>query len=348
MLEVFVDQSVSQQLAALVAVVSVAIIGVAIMLVPAAWRGFENTSFALSKPERRVINRILLAQFGSLLILFFITNVVGIYAPSYALPIGRTIFLLLGFIVIFYSIIVIVVNKARKSRPTPIEPLPYLYRSTLLSVVFCVLFSSLALFGVAQTMLNIEIGPYNQDNFLWAKWSLLNGIAFFLIGIVNFGYTYIIQSARPREDTTGKKRVLIFNAVSLVLISFLLVIVSINVVKQYDSFRSFYNDFLSMPLDVKGSVTIEGGQFKVKNDNDYDWQNITLHINQGELSTGYFLNVDSLRQGETFTSDIREFANNDGVRFNLQTTKPLRFSIKLFNSSGRSGEYSGNLKPVKN
>lgn len=346
-----VNPYVTQQLAALVAVASIAIIGVAILLISPAWKGFENTSFGLTAPEKRVINRILRLFFGPLLLFIFITNFIGVYAPALFQPAARILYLLILVIWIISIITSQIFKWMRKSQPSPkVESLPFLYRTTLVWFALCILFCLIALLGVAPTMLNIEIGPFNQDNYNWARWFLFNGITYFVIGVFSFASTYLFQRIKVRKQANDieKKKSIVWRMVPLAVVLCLLIAGIFTIPKQFeDNGSSFVNVFLLMPLDVKASVNIKGTQFDVTNESDFDWENITFSLNKDGLSSGYSISHESLKQGETYIVNITEFANGDGVRFNLSTIKPLRFSIDAHNSLGQSGTYSGILKEVR-
>jgi len=346
-----INQYVTQQLAALVAVVSIAIIGVAILLISPTWKGFKNTSFGLTIPEERVINRIILLFFGPLLLFIFITNFIGVYAPSLYQPVARILYLLILVIWIISIIASQIIKWMRKSQPPlKIESLPFLYRTTLVWLALCILFCLIALLGVTPTMLNIEIGPFNQDNYNWARWFMFDGIAFFVIGILIFVSTYIFQRIKLQKQVNNieRKKSIAWRMVFIAIVLCLLIAGIFTIPKEFkDNGSSFINAFLFMPLDVKASVNISGTQFKITNESDFDWENITLSLNQDELSSGYNLNLESLKQGETYTVDVKEFANSNGVRFDLSTMKPLRFSIDVHNSLGQPGTSSSTLKKVR-
>ncbi len=347
-----VDQNITQQLAALVALVSVSIIGVAILLISKIWNGFENTSVGLTIPERRLINRILLLGFGPLLLFLFITDFIGVYAPVLFQPVARSLFLLFLVIWIISILVFRIIRWKKKAQPSPrIEPLPLLYRTTLIWIALCIFTCLIALFGVAYPMLNIEIGPFNQENFNWARWFLVDGILFFIMGVLTFAFMHIFQRVekkREADDIVKKKPIFKWVGwVILAIFSCLLVANIVTMVKQFDDKgSSFINTFLSMPLDVKGSVSISGTQFKITNESEFDWENVTISLNKEGLSSGYALIHELLRKGETYTVDITEFAKSDGTRFNLSTMKPLRFSVEVHNSVGQVGMYSGGLKEV--
>lgn len=347
-----VDQNITQQLAALIAVVSVAIIGVAFMLITPTWKGYQNTSVCSTSPERRAKNRFLMFSFGPLLVFLAITDFFGVYAPALVQPVARILFF--AFLVIWIISIVIyqIVRAVRKTRSfIKLESLPLLYETTLIWIALCIFACLVALFGVAYPMLNIEIGPFNQDNFNWARWFLVDGILFFTIGILNFAFINIfqrIERRRPADDIVTKKPILTWvRWAVLAIFSCLLVVNIVVMVKQYeDKEISFINAFLSMPLNVQGSVSISGTQFKITNESEFDWENITISLNKEGLSPGYTLNHESIKKGETYITDITEFAKSDGTRFNLSIMKPLRFSVEVHNSVGQVGTYSGGLKKV--
>lgn len=347
-----VDQNITQQLAALVAIVSVSIIGVAILLISKIWKGFENTSVGLTIPERRLLNRILLLSFGPLLLFIFVTNFVGVYAPAFFQPVARSLLLLFLVIWIVSILAFRIIRRKREAHSSPkIEPLPLLYRTTLTWIALCIFACLIALFGVAYPMLNIEIGPFNQDNFNWARWYLVDGITFFFIGILSFAFIHIFQRIERKKQVDGTvKGKPIFKWAGwavLIILSCLLVASIVTMAKQFDDRESsFISTFLSMPLDVKSSVSISGTQFKITNESEFDWENITISLNKEGISSGYTLSYELLRRGETYTVDITEFAKSDGTRFNLSTVKPLRFSIEVHNSVGQIGLYSGGLKKV--
>jgi len=313
-------------------------------------KGFENTSFSLTIPEKRVINRIILLFFGPLLLYIFITNFIGVYAPSLFQPATRILYLLILVIWIISIIASQIFQWIRKSQPSPIlESLPFLYRTTLVWLALCILFCLIALYGVTPTMLNIEIGPFNQDNYNWARWFLLDGIICFVIGILSFASTYIFQRIKVKKRTNDieRKKSIAWRMVPLAIVLCLLIAGIFTIPKQFeDNGSSFINAFLLMPLDVKASVNISGTQFKTTNESDFDWESITLSLNKDELSSGYTLSLESLKQGETYAVDVTEFANSNGIRFDPSTMKPLRFSIDVHNSLGQSGTSAGTLKKV--
>jgi len=335
------DPNITQQLAALTAVVAVAIIGVAFLIISPTWKGFGNTYAFLSTSEKRLIIRNTLLYFGPFLILFFVTDFFGVYAPALAPTAARSIFLLFLAILIIYLLISQIIRWIRKTQPSPgMEILPFLYTFTLFCVALCILFCSVALFGVSNTMLNIEIGPFNQDNYNWARWFLVDGITFFILGIISFAYTLVCQKigVKKQSDNVERNKTRVGRNVSFVVVFCLLLALLLLIPKQYENSGSeFIKDLISIPLNIKGPVSVNNQQFTTKNESNFDWKDITFNINKNGLSSGYSLGHDYLKQGETLTIEITEFANNEGIRFNPLTMKPLNLTIDLHDSLGRQG-----------
>ena len=345
----FIDQSVTQQLAALVAVVSVAILAVAILLVSTAWRGFNQTFKNLINLQKKAIYRFTFLYFGLFLIFLFVTDFVGVYAPDWVQPIGRSLFLLIWVIVFVSFGISAIVKRGDKGKQEPIiESMPQpalLYTITLVWIILCISFCLIALFGVSQTMLNIEIGPYNQDNYNWGVWFLENGILFFIFSVVGLGLTNIIQKIdlsrqitdKPQKRTSVWAYILLF---ALLLGGLVLSYQALpkEIKKDHSNIVSY---FLSAPLTIKTSNGYTGNNFYVTNENNFDWQNITFSINDVGISSGYYFYHDELKQGKSLNIGLTEFTKIDGTRFNISNTKPLTFKIEVYNSLGQSGIYYG-------
>jgi len=342
------DQSVTQQLAALVAVVSIAILAVAILLVPSTWNGLNQAFIRLNNLQKNAIYKFTSLYFGLFLLFLFITDFVGVYDPAWVQPVGRFLFLMIWVIVMAYFVISSIVKWKRKDDQEHthlIEQIPLLYVITLVWVVLCILFCLVALFGVSQSMLNIEIGPYNQDNYSWGIWFLENGILFFIISVVSLGFTYIVQKIDLGKQIAEKPKNKPFIWVFVVLLIFLLggFVLSYQALpkeirKDHSNIISY---FLSVPLTIKTVNGYTGSIFYVTNENSFDWQNITFSINDSGISSGYYYYLGELKQGQSRDINLDEFATTDGTRFNISNMEPLTLKIEVFNSLGQSGTYYG-------
>ena len=57
-------------------------------------------------------------------------------------------------------------------------------------------FNLLALTGIAATMLELHLGPWQAENYNWGIWCVFIGIAFWVIGIICIGYVRIWEATR--------------------------------------------------------------------------------------------------------------------------------------------------------
>jgi hypothetical protein len=345
----FTDQSVTQQLAALVAVVAIAILAVAILLVPATWQGVNNTFIRLINPQKKTIYKFTLFYFALFLLFLFVTDFTGIYAQEWFQPIARASFLLIIIICSAYFAISKIVKWWKKEKQEPVlqimPALPLSYLITLVWVALCILFCLTALLGVSQAMLNIEIGPFNQDNYNWGIWFLENGILFFILSIVNLGFTYIFQKIDLNTRESGKPQKNIHIGIYIFLFALLIGAFGLSykglseeIKKDHSNIISY---FFSVPLTIKTINGTQGNLFFVTNENNFDWQNITFSINDMGISSGYYFYSNELKQGGNLDINLMEFAKTDGTRFNILDTKPLTIKIKVYNSLGQSGTYYG-------
>jgi len=345
------NQNITQQLSSLVAVVAVAIIGVAILLIPNLYKNFKNTFSFLTSIEKLYIFKITYFFFTTIVLILLITDFVGIYIPTLVQTIGWSLFVILTIILLVYLIISGLFRRHnRKSKPK-LEILPYLYLNALVWTSSCIFACTIALFGVVYPMLDIEIGPFNQDNFNWARWLLLDGIIFFFMAILSFALIYISQiKILFLQNKEQKKISKAWYILLIIIICVFIIIVLTSTIGANEKYKntgsSFLRDFFFIPLDMKARVNINNQYFIITNESDFDWQNVTILINEEELSSGYTNDVNLIKKAETVTIDIKEFAKYDGTRFDISIIKPLRVTISVENSMGRSGKLYGTLEKV--
>jgi magnesium-transporting ATPase (P-type) len=190
----------NQQLGALVAVAAIAIIGVVILLIPPSWKGFERASVGLSSRQIRTAIRNALLYCSAIVLMIFVVDYFGIRSPLLVPSITILFLLVIMAVLLILSPILQIINWLKNIETSyPMAVLPFMYTSTLLWNVLCILFSLVALIGVTPTMLNIEIGPINPDDFNWARWFLWDGILFFSAGIFAFATTYAFQESEQRK-----------------------------------------------------------------------------------------------------------------------------------------------------
>lgn len=189
-------QDVTRELAALIVIVSIALAGTTVVLLPPAWRGFEQRFLKLSSLERKTVIRNTLILLCPILILVGTETAVGVYWPNLVQVAIFLIMLLLAAIAVLSTPVVLILRRIRKTTPQKSDELSLLYFMALSFLALCTMCSLFALIGVTPTMLMIEIGPYGPDNFNWGRWMVLDGVFFFVCGIWMLGFAYIDDRAR--------------------------------------------------------------------------------------------------------------------------------------------------------
>jgi len=95
----------------------------------------------------------------------------------------------------------------------------------------------------------------------------------------------------------------------------------------------------SSTVKLKAKVTFPGARFIISNNDSFDWKNVKLEIIPESTAERFSLSVPIILSGETYTVDAIKFRNNDGIRFNLDKMKPLKFWILCDTPTGGSGSY---------
>jgi amino acid transporter len=347
------NQNTIQQLSALVAAITIALVGVAILLVPTTYKNVKKTLSFSTISEKRQIFKLIYLFYTMLVIVLFITNFFGVYAPSLFQTAGFILFLLIFLIWAITILLSKISKRNRNPNPSPIKrPLPVLYLGTLVGESLSIFFCILSLFSATYPMLGIEISPLNQDNYIWARWFLVDGITFFFMAIIYFSLTHFSQIIHPvpQDDEKKKKIPKGFYILLAILFCALLSNILVNTLgsenKYENSGTSFVRDIFFVPLEMKAHVSINSQYLMITNESNFDWQNVTIMINEEQLSSGYTNEINLIGQNKTHNIEISEFAKFDGTRFNLSTMKPLRISVKVSNSTGRSGKLYGILVKV--
>lgn len=86
-------------------------------------------------------------------------------------------------------------------------------------------------------------------------------------------------------------------------------------------------------VDLNASVSFNGTQFVIRNNDTFDYNNVTLEVNGN-----YKLKDINLKAGETYTVGIMQFADKNGNRFTLMQ-KPQKFYIFCDLLEGNNGYY---------
>jgi hypothetical protein len=94
--------------------------------------------------------------------------------------------------------------------------------------------------------------------------------------------------------------------------------------------------FITETKDLSASVSFDGTQFTITNNDSFDWRNVKFILN-----SEYELSYPLLSAKSTYTVGAMQFAKSDGTRFNPFTMKALHMSISCELSGGNKGMWSG-------
>ena len=191
----------NRTIAALVAVVSIALIGVTYPLISRAWQVFEARYFSLNILEKKKVMSALMKTVLFILIFPISITFSGIYFPGYEQEVFFLVMLaVIAIFILFMPIwfIQFIIRKIKRIKQTPSKPdEPSLeYGFVLFFFAFSIFCSICSLFAVSSDMLNISIGPYNAENFNWGRWLMIDAIIFFMSGIYTFVLVYIKNRAQ--------------------------------------------------------------------------------------------------------------------------------------------------------
>jgi hypothetical protein len=183
------------ELAALVSIVSLAMIGIIVGIFPHCWNRFKHYRLTLSpsvwKATYRLVSLLCLPILLILAFAFFNVETLN-HMPNIFILFLCGIFLLLALI---YTGVTIK-RKIKKQIVSEAEPHTLFYFTALSYMAVSVFSNIIALIGVSPTMLLISLGSLEAEDFLWANWILLIGIFAFTIGITVFGITLAVDKAR--------------------------------------------------------------------------------------------------------------------------------------------------------
>ena len=95
----------------------------------------------------------------------------------------------------------------------------------------------------------------------------------------------------------------------------------------------------SSTVDLNGTVSFDGSQFKITNTDTFDWKNVEFELNSpgGLFEHGYILTYPLVESGKLYTVGCMQFAKSDGTRFNPLTSKVLKLNIHCKTPSGQDG-----------
>ena len=194
----------SRELAALVAVVSLAMIGISVHLLPKCWDRFQHYFRPLSLAARKSALR-LLALLHLPIVWAAIFAVLSVECPNYMPDIFWLVFAGTLLLALLVEAGLTIKRRIKKQIVVKVEPFAMAYSTALFYLGHSIWLNISALIGVSSTMLLIDIGPGGYENFEWGKWFLFIAIFTFCVGIIEFGFTLALDKARQRNDS-GQER----------------------------------------------------------------------------------------------------------------------------------------------
>jgi hypothetical protein len=333
-----IDLITVQSLAALVAVVSVSIIGIVVLLIRGVWEGLENTSVGLVGRQRRLTYLIPFITGAIIFIYFFLFDIVAIYIPNWTQVAMRVMALLIILGSIIFSGVYIIQHRHNNTKIAP-STLPFLYGFAFVFLVLTLIYSLFSLLCVGPTMLNIEVGPFSFENYYWGRYALFHGISTFIFGIGSLALPPAflrIRGQKQNKQLPNRKRSIITFSILLALSAVLLGIIMWSSLESVGAKR-FIQGFLNWPLEVQSVVSDNGSDIWVSNKGDFDWIDVTISINEIGLSSGYTMDLPIVKEGNVISIPLSEFCTIDGTRFNSITMKVARVKIKINNNLGQTG-----------
>ena len=200
---VIVDE-VTRELAALVAVVSLAMIGIIFGIFPHCWNRFKHYRLTLSPSVWKATWWLVQLLYVPILVIlayaFFNIETLN-RMPSIFIIFLCGIFLLLALIYIGVT----VKRKIKRQIVSEAEPHTLFYFTALSYMAVSVFSNIIALIGVSPKMLLISLGSLSPEDFEWAKWILVIGIFAFTMGITFFGITLAVDKARQLNNKVPKE-----------------------------------------------------------------------------------------------------------------------------------------------
>jgi len=201
------EVEITRELAALVAIVSLAMIGISVHLLPRSFNRFQHHFQALSPSAKK--SAVPLLVFSHLPILWaFISVFLAVTLHALLQDIAIFVVIVTALLVFLIEIGAAIKRKIKKQTVVKIGKMeiyaPFYFTASSYMTI-SVLFNIAALIGVSPAMLLIDIGPVGPENYEWGKWFLYIAIFAFCVGIITFGLTLALEKIRHRTDSGQEK-----------------------------------------------------------------------------------------------------------------------------------------------
>ena len=190
----------AQTIAALVALVSIALLGVEVLIVPAVWKKLDYCFFGLPKEKKRNVVRVVLLIVSLPTVVMGIYTIAGIYDLENANVILLSALFIIIVIMMFAALIVWVISRLKGKKKSKIaekgDELSLLFVTSFVLLIIGILANLMALTGVTAAMLDIPMGPYSAENYNWGRWLMKDAVLFFVAGIFMVGIAYLYENRK--------------------------------------------------------------------------------------------------------------------------------------------------------
>lgn len=100
-------------------------------------------------------------------------------------------------------------------------------------------------------------------------------------------------------------------------------------------------DGTHLKASVKFYHTYRQTEFRITNNDDFDWTTVKLAVNSRGVKKGFVLKTARIKAGKTYCAETTRFAKVDGTWFNPYTMKHQDFLISCDTPEGKGYWYGG-------
>lgn len=197
---------VSRQIASDASVIAIALIAASFVLIAVVWKIFDIRLHELGFEQRKELGRSLIVLLAPVLFLYAVATFVGSKWPDLLEPSGiaAMLLLILGFLIYFVVSKIMHLRRRHQQKPMQLKLDDNLVSCswTLAILGLSVMCSALSLFGVISIALSVKLPNVSSYDFYLSRWLLLDGVAFFVSGIL--GTVYSVITGIKSDDKTTK------------------------------------------------------------------------------------------------------------------------------------------------
>lgn len=199
----------AQTIAALVALVSIALLGVEVLILPAVWKKLDYCFFGLPKEKKRNVVWVVLLIVSFPIVFIGINTIAGIHYLENVNEILLSALFITIVIMMFALPIVWVISRLKGKKKFKIaekgDALSVLFVTSFVLLIIGVLSNLLALSGVGGAMLDINVGRYSAENYNWGRWLMKDAVSFFVAGISVVGVAYLYEKKKNPIRQGGER-----------------------------------------------------------------------------------------------------------------------------------------------